>query len=131
MTEQHSDKKSPSALTAPILPADSPANSIAGISHDLRTPLNSILGMTALLLKDDRLLNEHKEMLGVIQTAGQRLLGLASNVLDIAKIESGKVTGPTDVILKDRVLPVVILVWMLTSAAIILFEPLRTFLAVE
>ena len=46
-------------------------------------------------------------------------------------IESGKVTGPTDVILKDRVLPVVILVWMLTSAAIILFEPIRTFLAVE
>ena len=45
-------------------------------------------------------------------------------------IESGKVTGPADVILKDRVLPVVILVWILTSAVIILFEPIRTLLPI-
>ncbi len=42
-------------------------------------------------------------------------------------IESGKVTGPTDIILKDRILLTVTLVWILTSAVIILYGPLPTF----
>lgn len=39
-------------------------------------------------------------------------------------VESGKVTGPTDIILKDRILLAVILIWLFTSAAIILYDPL-------
>jgi 4-hydroxybenzoate polyprenyltransferase len=44
-------------------------------------------------------------------------------------IESGKVTGPTDIILKDRILLVVVLLWLATSAAIVLLDPIKDFLA--
>lgn len=62
---------------------------LANMSHEIRTPLNGILGMDAMLLeecKDDNL----KEYARNIQTAGQSLLSIINDILDISKIEAGK-----------------------------------------
>ncbi|MGN0328610.1 MAG: ATP-binding protein [Lachnospira sp.] len=62
---------------------------LANMSHEIRTPLNGILGMDAILLeecKDDDL----KEYARNIQSAGQSLLSIINDVLDISKIEAGK-----------------------------------------
>ncbi len=61
---------------------------LANMSHDIRTPLNAILGMMDLL-DDGRLDNEQKEMVSTIQTSGKHLLALINDVLDIAQIETG------------------------------------------
>jgi len=65
---------------------------ISNISHELRTPLNGILGY-AQLLDDDTALPEHaKHAVGVIKRGGDHLLSLIEGTLDIARIESGKLT---------------------------------------
>jgi PAS domain S-box-containing protein len=65
---------------------------LANMSHELRTPLNSIIGF-AQLLRDgevDRDSPQHNEFLGDILTSGRHLLQLINDVLDLAKVESGK-----------------------------------------
>ena len=62
---------------------------LANMSHEIRTPLNGILGMDAMLLEeceDDNL----KEYARNIQSAGQSLLSIINDILDISKIEAGK-----------------------------------------
>ena len=62
---------------------------LANMSHEIRTPLNGILGMDAMLLeecKDENL----KEYARNIQSAGQSLLSIINDILDISKIEAGK-----------------------------------------
>ena len=62
---------------------------LANMSHEIRTPLNAVLGYTQLLIEDRRLPGEARERMRVIYGAGQRLLGLINDVLDLAKIEAG------------------------------------------
>ncbi|MFL6629152.1 MAG: ATP-binding protein [Vitreoscilla sp.] len=62
---------------------------LANMSHEIRTPLNAVLGYTQLLIEDRRQSPETRERLRVIYAAGQRLLGLINDVLDLAKIEAG------------------------------------------
>ena len=62
---------------------------LANMSHEIRTPLNAVLGYTQLLIEDRRQVPESRERLRVIYAAGQRLLGLINDVLDLAKIEAG------------------------------------------
>lgn len=64
---------------------------LANMSHDIRTPMNAILGFTALCRK--RLDDPQKvaEYLDMIEAAGQQLLGLVNAVLEIARMESGRV----------------------------------------
>ncbi|MEY4428875.1 MAG: hypothetical protein RLZZ182_1564, partial [Pseudomonadota bacterium] len=65
---------------------------ISTISHELRTPLNSILGY-AQLLDEDQALPEHvRHGVGIIKRGGDHLLSLIEGTLDIARIESGKLT---------------------------------------
>ncbi len=66
---------------------------LASMSHELRTPLNAIIGFTgALLMKLPGPLNaEQDSQLRTIQTSGRHLLSLINDLLDLAKIESGKV----------------------------------------
>ena len=62
---------------------------LASMSHEIRTPLNGVLGMAELLdlaLKDP----EHKEMVGVIRESGALLLSVLNDILDMSKIEAGK-----------------------------------------
>lgn len=63
---------------------------LASMSHELRTPLNVVLGM-AHLLGESQLDEEQNEYVGSINRSGQLLLGLIEDVLDISRIESGKV----------------------------------------
>jgi len=63
---------------------------LATISHELRTPLNSILGFSDVLLSSDSLADKQQRWVGNIQTSGKRLLNLIEDILDLAKIEAGK-----------------------------------------
>jgi signal transduction histidine kinase len=63
---------------------------LATMSHELRTPLNSILGFSEVLLSTDPLGDKQKRWVKNIQTSGERLLTLINDVLDLAKIEAGK-----------------------------------------
>ena len=65
---------------------------LATMSHELRTPMNSIIGFTGILLKElaGPLNNEQRRQLGMVKNSGQHLLGLINDVLDISKIEAGK-----------------------------------------
>ena len=65
---------------------------LANMSHELRTPLNSIIGFSEFLLGKDReqLSPDQREYLGDILNSGNHLLQLINDVLDLAKVESGK-----------------------------------------
>jgi signal transduction histidine kinase/CheY-like chemotaxis protein len=69
---------------------------VTGISHELRTPMNSILGYAELLGYDMAIPPPQRESLGVIRRSGEHLMSLIDGLLDIAKIESGKLTLEND-----------------------------------
>lgn len=61
------------------------------INHDMRTPLNSIIGQCFLLMQEENIADELKEGLDAIHFSSQNLLALINNSLDISKIDAGKV----------------------------------------
>ncbi len=63
---------------------------LANMSHELRTPLNGILGYAQILSKDRQLNEQQKTGIGIIQRSGDYLLTLISDILDLSKIEAGK-----------------------------------------
>jgi PAS domain S-box-containing protein len=65
---------------------------LSSMSHELRTPLNSIIGFTGILLQGlaGDLNEEQKKQLGIIKKSSQHLLSLINDILDISKIEAGK-----------------------------------------
>lgn len=63
---------------------------LANMSHELRTPLNSILLLSKLMSENKDLDQEYIEYAEVIQSSGQGLLGLIDEILDLSKIEAGK-----------------------------------------
>jgi signal transduction histidine kinase/CheY-like chemotaxis protein/CHASE3 domain sensor protein len=65
---------------------------LTNISHELRTPLNSILLLSKLMAENDELDKEIVEYAEVIQSSGQGLLNLIDEILDLSKIEAGKMT---------------------------------------
>jgi len=64
---------------------------LSSISHELRTPLNGVLGYAQILLRDQSTSAEQRHNLRAIESCGQHLLTLINDVLDLAKIESGKI----------------------------------------
>jgi signal transduction histidine kinase/DNA-binding NarL/FixJ family response regulator len=64
---------------------------LATVSHEIRTPLNSIIGFTDLLLDDPHLNAGQRHQVELVQNAGAMLLSVVNDVLDISKIEAGKI----------------------------------------
>ncbi len=69
---------------------------LANMSHELRTPLNAILGFSELIARDPGLTPDQRENLTIINRSGEHLLGLINTVLDVSKIESGRITLQED-----------------------------------
>ncbi len=65
---------------------------LANMSHEIRTPMNAILGYSQLMLRDPTLGAEAKSNLNIINRSGDHLLGLINDILDMSKIEAGRVT---------------------------------------
>ena len=65
---------------------------LANMSHELRTPMNAILGFSQIMMRSSSLPSEHLENVNIINRSGNYLLNLINNVLDLSKIEAGKMT---------------------------------------
>jgi two-component system sensor histidine kinase EvgS len=68
------------------------SNFLAEMSHEIRTPMNAILGVQELLLKSPRLPESEKPLLQSAHASAESLLGMLNQVLDLSKIEAGKLT---------------------------------------
>ena len=85
------NKQLAEALHAAQLASNSKTMFLSNMSHDIRTPMNAVLGFTALLSKDAENPDRVKEYTKKIMASGQHLLSLINDILDVSKIESGKV----------------------------------------
>ena len=65
---------------------------LSKMSHELRTPLNAILGFTQVLTRDTSLNQEQQEQLEIINRSGEHLLTLINDVLEMSKIEAGRIS---------------------------------------
>jgi len=80
---------------------------LANMSHEIRTPLNGILGMTQALASEE-LNDRQKQMLETISASGSTLLAVVNDVLDLSKIEAGKVEiVPVETDLKNALAQVI------------------------
>src|SRR5204863_5038675 len=73
---------------------------VASMSHELRTPLNGVLGFAQLLQRDHGLTQRQRRGLETIQHSGEHLLALINDILDLAKVEAGRldlVSAPMEV----------------------------------
>ena len=69
---------------------------LSNMSHDIRTPMNAIVGMTAIAIANINDMQQVQNCLKKISLSGRHLLGLINDVLDMSKIESGKMTLSMD-----------------------------------
>ncbi len=79
------------ALQAAQAASNSKTTFLSNMSHDIRTPMNAVLGFTMLLERDAQDPDKVREYTKKIMASGQHLLSLINDVLDVSKIESGKV----------------------------------------
>ncbi len=63
---------------------------VAGMTHELRTPLNSILGYAQILMKSDAVAGTTREAVQTMQHSGEHMLALVDDLLDLARIEAGR-----------------------------------------
>ncbi len=87
--EQH-NKQLTEALHAAQLASNAKTTFLSNMSHDIRTPMNAVIGFTTLLAKDAENPDKVREYTKKIMASGQHLLGLINDILEVSKIESGK-----------------------------------------
>ena len=78
------------ALDAAEMASQTKSSFLANMSHEIRTPMNAILGVTEILIQHESLPAEIEEGLGKIYSSCDLLLGIINDILDISKIEAGK-----------------------------------------
>ncbi len=103
-TEQLTKRNAELAIASEQAMAANKAKSafLANMSHELRTPLNGILGYTQIFNRDKNLTPKQREGIQIIQRSGEYLLTLISDILDLSKIEAGKIElYPADFQLKQ------------------------------
>jgi len=71
---------------------------LAGLSHEIRTPLNSILGYAQILERDPDLHHRHRDSVAALTASGRHLLGVLNSILDLSKIEAGRMDLQRDII---------------------------------
>lgn len=86
-----SNRRLAEALQAAQIASNSKTMFLSNMSHDIRTPMNAVLGFTTLLAKDAENPDKVREYTKKIMASGQHLLSLINDILDVSKIESGKV----------------------------------------
>jgi signal transduction histidine kinase len=79
---------------------------LSGMSHDLRTPLNGVLGFTSLALKENDPARK-QELLQKVDTSGRLLRDLINDTLDLSRIESGKARVEAEAVMPDDLIPAV------------------------
>ncbi|MCI8915849.1 MAG: response regulator [Oscillospiraceae bacterium] len=79
------------ALKAAQIASNSKTTFLSNMSHDIRTPMNAVLGFTTLLARDAEDPAKVRDYTRKITASGQHLLSLINDILDVSKIESGKV----------------------------------------
>ncbi|VAX35676.1 Sensory box histidine kinase/response regulator [hydrothermal vent metagenome] len=88
--KKYSEQELVFAKEEALAAAKSKSDFLANMSHEIRTPMNSILGFSALLTKT-KIDEDQKKFLNIIQSSGELLLGIINDILDISKIEAGKI----------------------------------------
>ncbi len=85
----------------------------SNMSHEIRTPINSILGLNELILRDPDATDEIRKDAGNIQGAGRMLLSLVNDILDISKIEAGKMEIiPVNYSVESLISEIVNMMWL-------------------
>ena len=87
--EQH-NKQLTEALHAAQLASNAKTTFLSNMSHDIRTPMNAVIGFTTLLAKEAENPDKVREYTKKIMASGQHLLSLINDILEVSKIESGK-----------------------------------------
>jgi len=77
---------------------------LASMSHELRTPMNSILGLTELILEEPVVAGKNRERLEVVLKSGKRLMNLINDILDLSKIEAGKMEIHEEELLLEEII---------------------------
>ncbi len=77
---------------------------LASMSHELRTPMNSILGLTELVLDQGGVTGKDFERVSVVLKSGRRLMSLINDILDLSKIEAGKMELREEDVLLDEII---------------------------
>ncbi|MBI9040668.1 PAS domain S-box protein [Lutibacter sp.] len=91
ITERLENEKKLKKATEEAINANlSKSTFLANMSHEIRTPMNAILGYSQLLQEDDNLTKDQQENLKTINKSGEHLLALINDILDMSKIEAGR-----------------------------------------
>ncbi|MCR5672336.1 MAG: response regulator [Lachnospiraceae bacterium] len=88
----------------------------SSMSHEIRTPINSILGLNEVILRQEDATEEIRNDASIIQGAGKLLLSLINDILDISKIEAGKMDiVPVNYRVFDMISEIVNMIWQMAN----------------